>query len=111
MREIKFRVWDTKYNEWSSCGLAAYREGKIPIREVVASADHPLIIMQFTGLHDRQGKEIFEGDVVAIMGSDCSKCPSKDENGDCALTDESCPVVEKHRDVVTMERFPLYWLK
>jgi uncharacterized phage protein (TIGR01671 family) len=64
----------------------------------------------FTNLHDKNGVEIFEGDVVAVMGSECSKCPAKDENGDCQC-DTECPVIEKERDVVTMERFPIFWLE
>ncbi len=54
MREIKFRAWD--------------KIGKIMIP--VSRLDFPLsekreILMQFTGLLDKNGKEIYEGDIVS----------------------------------------------
>ena len=61
MREIKFRVWHKrleemlKPNQWNSYGP------KINYG-VIESDDHE--IMQYTGLKDKNGKEIYEGDVV-----------------------------------------------
>ena len=62
MREIKFRVWNG--DEY----LAAEYSVNIPI---IGFCDHELetiydeiVIEQFTGLHDKNGKEIYEGDIL-----------------------------------------------
>ena len=56
MREIKFRVWDEKYNQWDPSSLAIH-----PAESVVKQGR---VIQQFTGLKDKHGKEIYEGDIV-----------------------------------------------
>lgn len=52
-RELKFRIWSPKYKEFW------YKEfgDTFNLKETD-------IVMQFTGLKDRLGKEIYEGDIV-----------------------------------------------
>ena len=67
MREIKFRAWD-KLNKKMSLNLTfTYEDGKINNCYFEDSENYAIEefeIMQFTGLKDKNGKEIFEGDIL-----------------------------------------------
>ena len=70
MRQIKFRAWDKdKKKMIEQCPFQSYHEfvltpGGIPFDLSGSGKVQPYELMQFTGLHDKNGKEIYEGDVV-----------------------------------------------
>ncbi len=78
MRPIKFRVWDgvnMVYPDW----FATNMNGKFWQMELNKNYDSEIYpIMQFTGLLDRNGKEIWEGDVVAVPNDNFT--PENGEN-------------------------------
>ena len=74
-REIKFRVWDRKWKKMYRYpfddGICVYGNGTFDIQrlgddghaiETAVSEDGDLELLQFTGLLDKKGKEIYEGD-------------------------------------------------
>ena len=75
-REIKFRAWDKKNKKmlelgdgnfcFTDCGFC-FEGYKFGIDASIGGVH--LKLMQFTGLKDKNGKEIFEGDIVETFNA------------------------------------------
>jgi uncharacterized phage protein (TIGR01671 family) len=74
MREIKFRAWDLNEDEyipWESLKKVVYNQDYFRNRHISEDAlsaltDPCIILEQFTGLRDKNNKEIYDGDIVHV---------------------------------------------
>ena len=106
-REIKFRVWSTSGSRWVEDVRIDSQGGLYP---TLANGDYDwnidclrLVVQQYTGLKDRNGKEIYEGDI-------CRLVPFEDyKHSEHMVGDRQVVWIDYHACFYFADWVPLHW--
>jgi uncharacterized phage protein (TIGR01671 family) len=77
MRKIKFRVYSTELKKYFTLQEVALRGLVMPVDNKLRISER-YILEQFTGLYDKNNKEIYEGDILET--TDYKKIPNSLEH-------------------------------
>ena len=66
-REIKFRFWDSRSNEWCDSENWLPSTVRFGVNKTFSFAKKDgIVAQQYTGLKDKNDKEIYEGDILTV---------------------------------------------
>lgn len=108
MREIKFRAWDKEHKRWTNYSIADDLPRFYNKHTGCWKTDREgerFILCQYTGLKDKNDREIYEGDIVRDFGSDY--VPVYTKGIYMAVNTEQLKCPEEHRQLST--QFNVIW--
>ena len=73
-REIKFRAWYKILERIIYDDELEFSSSIYKLAEALKDVSDGRILMQFTGLLDKNGKEIYEGDIIQWGYGECKEC-------------------------------------
>ena len=91
MRELKFRAWDKRLKKWAMDNVVSVQNSlkdritigcELDTNIPEVDEEEQIHVMQYTGLKDKHGKDIFEGDLLNMPNDDFEPLEVFFENGE-----------------------------